>query len=78
MADGQASVFVFRLKIHIPPGYDEQVRYHAGNWFLLHDNAPARRTAVVREFLAKKEILVDQPYSPDLAPCDYFSFPRKF
>jgi transposase len=32
----------------------------------------------VREFLAKHSIFVvpHPPYSPDLAPCDFFLFPR--
>jgi transposase len=32
----------------------------------------------VREFLGKHSIRVvpDPPYSPDLAPCDFFLFPR--
>ncbi|KOC58697.1 hypothetical protein WH47_07089 [Habropoda laboriosa] len=36
------------------------------------------RTAAVREFLAKKQIIVlaHPPYSPDLAFCDYFLFPK--
>jgi histone-lysine N-methyltransferase SETMAR len=48
------------------------------NWLLLHDNAPAHRSVLVQEELAKQQITVlpHPPYSPDLAPCDSFSFPR--
>jgi transposase len=43
-----------------------------------HDNAPCHAALSVREFLAKYRILVvlHPPYSPDLAPCDFFLFPR--
>jgi transposase len=40
---------------------------------LHHDNAPAH-TSLVCEFLAKHEMTVvpQSPYSPDLAPADFF------
>jgi len=39
------------------------------SWLLHHDNAPARNTLGIREFLAKNNIAVleQPPYSPDLA-----------
>ena len=45
---------------------------------LHHDNAPAHRALGIREFLAKNNIAVQEqpPHSPDLAPCDFFSFPK--
>ena len=48
------------------------------SWILHHDNAPAHNALSIREFLAKNNItLLDQPpYSPDLAPCDFFLFPK--
>lgn len=48
------------------------------SWILHHDNAPAHSALSVREFLASKNIPVvpHPPYSPDLAPCDFFLFPR--
>ncbi|KAG5312063.1 GVQW3 protein, partial [Pseudoatta argentina] len=44
------------------------------NWLLHHDNAPAHTSLLVREFLAKNNTLMmpQPPYSPDLAPCDFF------
>ena len=43
-----------------------------------HDNAPAHTaktvTTTLREF--RWEILSHPPYSPDLAPCDFFLFPK--
>jgi len=43
-----------------------------------HDNAPAHMALSVREFLATKQITVlEHPaYSPDLAPSDFFLFPK--
>ena len=46
------------------------------SWLLHHDNAPAYNPLL--EFFAKNNIaaLEQPPYSPDLAPCDLFLFPR--
>ncbi|KYN09459.1 PREDICTED: uncharacterized protein LOC108769730 [Trachymyrmex cornetzi] len=48
------------------------------NWLLHHDNAPAHTSLLVREFLAKNNTLMmpQPPYSPDLAPYDFFLFPK--
>lgn len=45
---------------------------------LHHDNAPAHKAYHTRAHLKETGIsLLEQPpYSPDLAPCDYFLFPR--
>ena len=50
----------------------------SGDWFLHHDNAPAHSALRTCEFLAKHLITVlpHPPYSPDLAPCDFFLFPK--
>jgi hypothetical protein len=47
-------------------------------WILHHDNALAYDTLAVHEFLAKKLImkLDHPPYLPDLAPCDFWLFPK--
>ena len=47
-------------------------------WMLHHDNAPAHASLLIREFLAKQETIVvpQPPYSPDLAPADFFLFPK--
>ena len=49
----------------------------ADDWVLHHNNAPAHTALSIREFRAKKNILVlpHPPYSPDLAPCDFCLFP---
>jgi hypothetical protein len=46
----------------------------ADNWVLHHDNAPGHTVLSVQEFLAMKNIpvLPHLPYSPDLAPCDFY------
>ena len=43
---------------------------------LLHDNAPAHTSTIVTAFLKKEKVTVlpHPPYSPDLAPCDFFLF----
>ncbi|XP_076170482.1 protein GVQW3-like [Ptiloglossa arizonensis] len=40
--------------------------------------APAHTSLLVRDFLAKNNTLMmpQPPYSPDLAPCDFFLFPK--
>ena len=51
----------------------------ANNSLILHhDNTPAHTALSVREFLATKQITVlEHPaYSPDLAPSDFFLFPK--
>ena len=44
----------------------------------LHDNAPTHTSAIVTAFLKKEKVtlLPHPPYSPDLAPCDFFLFPK--
>jgi transposase len=46
--------------------------------FLHHDNAPAHASLLIRDFLAKHEttVLPQPPYSPDLAPADFFLFQK--
>ena len=50
--------------------------WRAGNWLLYDDNAPSHRALVTREFLAHNSIIALPylPYSPDLAPCNFFLF----
>ena len=47
-------------------------------WFLHHDNAPAHTALSMKQFLVWKEIttLHHPPYSLDLAPGDFFLFPK--
>jgi len=52
--------------------------WRAGNWLLHDDNAPSHRALIMREFLAHNSIIAlpQPPYSPDLAPYDFFLFPK--
>ena len=45
---------------------------------LLHDNAPVHKSAVVANYLQEINLKVIEhpPYSPDLAPCDFWLFPK--
>ena len=47
-------------------------------WILHQDNAPAHNALPVKRFLATKNIAVLEhpPYSPDVAPCDFYLFPK--
>ena len=47
-------------------------------WHLHHDNASPHKTALVKKVLegARIHILEHAPYSPNLAPCDFFLFPK--
>jgi hypothetical protein len=48
------------------------------DWVLHHDNAPAHTALSIRDFLAKKNIpeLPHPPYSPNVAPCDFYLFSK--
>jgi hypothetical protein len=45
---------------------------------LHHDNAPARSTALLQASLTKHHItqFCQHPYSPDMAPSDFWLFPK--
>ena len=47
-------------------------------WILHQNNAPAHNASYVKQFLANKNnnVLEHPPYSPDLAPCDFYLFPK--
>ena len=40
---------------------------------MYHDNAPSHTAFVLRDHFAKNST---PPYSPDLAPCDFWLFPK--
>jgi len=48
----------------------------ATTWILHHDNVPSYTSLAVKKFLAQKNIFPHPPYSSDLAPCDFFLFPK--
>ncbi|PNF22065.1 hypothetical protein B7P43_G09729 [Cryptotermes secundus] len=53
-------------------------KWRTNDWVLQYDNARPHTAYIVQEFLAKNKMAVvpHPPYSPDLAPCDFFPFPK--
>ena len=51
-------------------------KWRTNNWFLPHDNAPAHRPVLDKDFLAKNNVttLEYPPHSANLAPADPFLF----
>ena len=52
--------------------------WKAYTWVLHHNNTPAHKALIICQFLAERNIatLEYPPYSPDLAMCDFFLFPK--
>ena len=52
--------------------------WRSGGWLLHPDNAPAHTALSVLQFLTKSGMTTAShpSYSPDLAPCNFFLFPR--
>jgi hypothetical protein len=52
--------------------------WQSGEWWLHHDNAPAHKALSVKQFLTKNSMIqvLNPPYSPDLALCDFFIIPQ--
>lgn len=48
------------------------------DWFLHMDNAPCHKAKATMEFMLKRgiKLIEHPPYSPDLAPADFFFFPK--
>ncbi|UYV66955.1 hypothetical protein LAZ67_4003444 [Cordylochernes scorpioides] len=53
-------------------------KWHQKNWLLHHENARPHTAVTVQLYLAKHGIalLPQPPYSPDLAPNDFFIYPK--
>ena len=49
-----------------------------GQWHFQQDNAPIHNSIHVRNYLTNMGIktVPQPPYSPDLAPCDFWLFPK--
>ena len=47
-------------------------------WMLHHDNAPAHASLLICSYLAKHQtsVVPHPPYSPDLAPVEFFLLPK--
>ena len=52
-------------------------KWRTNSWFLLHDNAPAPRSVLVKDFLAKNSVTTLQhpTYYPDLASANFYLSP---
>ena len=62
------------LRRHLRTKRPEKIEH---GWLLHHDNAPAHTARLTAETLDELDIQVlpHPPYSPDLAPCDFWLFP---
>ena len=70
------SAFLFRSHENVRKKRPES--WKSGSWMLHYDNASAHSSLLICQFLAKNQTpVVPQPqYLPDLAPCDFFLFPK--
>ena len=52
--------------------------FQSGQWHFQQDNAPVHNSILVTDYLSKMGIktVPHPPYSPDLAPCDFWLFPK--
>ena len=52
--------------------------FKSGQWLFHQDNAAVHNSILVRDYLTKMGIktVPHPPYSPDLAPCDFWLFPK--
>ena len=52
--------------------------FKSGQWHFHRDNAPVHNSILVTDYLTKMGIntVPHNPYSPDLAPCDFWLFPK--
>ena len=52
--------------------------FKSGQWHFQRDNAPVHNSILVTDYLSKMGIktVPHPPYSPDLAPCNFWLFPK--
>ena len=52
--------------------------FKSGQWYFHQHNAPVHNSVLVTDYLTKMgiKIVPYPPYSPDLAPCDFWLFPN--
>ena len=52
--------------------------FKSGQWHFQQDNTPVHNSVLVTDYLSKMgfKTLPHPPYSPDLAPCDFWLFPK--
>ena len=52
--------------------------FKSGQWYFHEDNTPVHNSILVTDYLTKMGIktVPQPPYSPDLASCDFWLFPK--
>ena len=52
--------------------------FKTGQWHFQQDNAPVHNSILITDYLTKMDIktVPQPPYSPDLAPCDFWLFSK--
>ena len=52
--------------------------FESGHWHFHQDNAPVHNSILVTDYLTQMGIktIIHPPYSPDLAPCVFWQFPK--
>ena len=52
--------------------------FKSGQWHFSQDNASVHNSILVTDYLSKMGIktVPDRPYRPELAPCDFWLFPK--
>ena len=52
--------------------------FKSGQWHFHQDNTPVHNSILVTDYLTKMDIktVPQPPYRPDLAPCDFWLFPK--
>jgi len=65
-------------RLHENVRHKRPQKWQNQNLIIHHDNAPAHRSFKVSQSLAKNNMTVvpHPPYSPDLAPCEFFPLPQ--
>ena len=63
----------FRKRFHQRPAL-----FKSAQWHFHQDNAPVHNSILVTDYLTKMGIktLPHPPYNPDIAPCDFWLFPK--
>ena len=56
----------------------QEALFKSGQWHFHQDNAPVLNSILVTHYLTEMGIntVPHSPYSPDLAPCDFWLFPK--
>ena len=57
---------------------EEPALFKSGQWYFRQDNAPVHNSILVTDYLIKMGIktVPQPPYSPNLATCDFWLFPK--